>query len=106
MFLTVKDIVGTSLFLPSTTPTSNQPVSTTSFCSPCLRSTVGPLQLEPTRTNVRTRIRPRTEARIRAILEHSHLDPLQSFFAWDLPGQKRRQIGSPQANKERARIGV
>src|ERR1041385_7825059 len=74
-FLTVKDTLGTSLFLPSTTPASNHPVSTTSICSPFVRSMVGPLQLDPNRAKANRRIRPRGEARIRAILEHSPVHP-------------------------------
>src|SRR4029078_5801459 len=102
-------MVGTSLFLPSTTPASNHPLSTTSICSPCLRSTVGPPQPAASRRVARTPNKPRAEAGGRMpviLLEHSHLDPLQGLFPRDLPRQELGQIRAPHADDERPGVAV
>src|SRR5438034_11379727 len=44
-FFSLKDSAGTTLFLPSTTPASSQPVESTSTWTPFVRSTDGPQPL-------------------------------------------------------------
>src|SRR3990172_360078 len=101
-FCSLMTRAGTSLFLPSTMPASNQPVETISSCKPCLRLTVGSPQPATTSPDSRTkRRRGLSDAHMRAILEHSPLHALECLFARDLAGQKRQQIAAPDADKNR-----
>src|SRR6267154_5386416 len=105
-FLSVNDTEGTSLFLPSTMPASTHPVETIWSCRPFVRSTVGP-QPESRRADAKLRTRrSRACARMRAILEHPHLNPLHGFLPRNLPGKEGRPIRALQTNNERAGIAV
>ena len=54
-----------------------------------VRSTVGPQAADEASASSSS---SRADARMRAILEHPHLDPLQRFFARDPAGQELAQI--------------
>src|SRR6185436_5883993 len=83
-------------------PRSNQPVSRSSTCSPLVRSTVGPQAAVASRTTERRM----ASARMRAILEHSNLDPLQRLLARNLAGEKIRQVRTLEPDDARARVAV
>src|SRR6185295_19155145 len=102
-FFSVKVAEGTSLFCPLTMPRSYQPVVTMSTYRPLVRSTVGPQPADP--RNAKSR-RSLAGARMRAILEHPHLNPVEQLFARDLAGEEVREIRSTQPDDAGARVGV
>src|SRR5688572_25303188 len=99
-FFSLKLMVGTSLFWPFTTPTSNQPVET-SRTSRDLATSAGGLQPAPSAARTAA---SRTKRRMRAILEHSHDHPAARLLARELGRQIRGEIGSPHADHDRPRI--
>src|SRR3954447_13057174 len=84
-------------------PRSYHPVLMIVTSSPLVRSTVGPQAAVETIARSNSR---RTDARMRAILEHPHLNALQRLVARDAAGQKLSQIGSAHANDARRRAAV
>src|SRR6185503_2980428 len=102
-FFSLKVAEGTSLFCPLTMPRSYQPVVTMSSCKPLVRSTVGPQPADPRNASSR---RSLAGARMRAILEHPHLNPVEDLFARDLAGEIVGEIRSTQPDDAGPRIGV
>src|SRR5439155_21833358 len=88
-FFSVKVTVGTSLFWPLTMPRSYHPALRMVTCSPLVRSTVGPHETDAT---IARSSSSRTQARMRAILEHPHLNPLERLLVRNPPGQELAQI--------------
>src|SRR6476620_4701763 len=84
-------------------PRSYQPELMIVTSRPLVRSTIGPQAAVDT---IARSSSSRTDARMRAILEHPHLNALQRLVARDAAGQKLSQIRSPHANDARARAAV
>src|SRR6185295_15215387 len=102
-FFSVKVAAGTSLFCPLTIPRSYQPVVTTSSCRPLVRSTAGPQLAD--HTTARSS-RSLAGARMRAILEHPHLNAIERFFARDLAAEEIQEIRPAQADDAGPRVAV
>src|SRR4051794_3356069 len=85
-------------------PRSYQPESRILTSSPLVRSTVGPQAVAETSAAIRSS--RRTGARMRAILEHPRLNPLEHFVARDAPGQKIAEVRSAEPDDPRARAAV
>src|SRR5437762_7570168 len=88
-------MAGTSLFWPLTMPASTQPVTTLDTSRAFDRSTGGPQAEAAARTIAAA---SEASARMRAILEHSHVDPLQRVVLGQLAGAKRGEIAAPDSD--------
>jgi hypothetical protein len=110
-FFSLNAIDGTSLFLPSTIPASNQPVVTSVTCRAYLTSTRGPQLIEPaTPTAAATAANRRAWEGARMTRDsRSELPDLHTFsclFQRQRPGLERREIASLDADDERGGIVV